>query len=664
MILRRHRALLVLALSLAPAWACAGTFDDLLNGATKAVKSAADAASQAISGARAKPAARPASAPDQPQPNAALASQPASAAAAQTITPAVEAPAPATGWVYQVDSEGTAPPPSSWPTTELQDYKVYSEMSNRCSRYQLTGSGLNDLFEQDLIARMRLARDFPQMLGRLAILNAAAPEAPAAEGAPSPAGVRCLAILRKTFPELDRLKFSYHTFKSAQVVSRMGDLKQVLVDGAYDAAGQKELSPSFAPEDLVALAGDAASMPVASAQPAIEPVLAVPSGKSLPGLKPISMALQKTFSIGAYEAVALKSDGGVEVRSFDLLSPFNPYAAKIGAGRMMPGMTDIAGVRAQSTHDVITIGNVSVVRDGSGKWMGWRPAGPPVPILFANQLRALGMTGLDPPAPEHLVNFAGGRAAVWSLFDDGTVLMSSSRGVLPGTFAENWQKAHKFSGVKKVLASPGPSGSYRAMFLKADGTVWANGVNFYQGWLQAEGNDEEKRMSPMADPRLSPVKVETLSHVRDIAIYWPSTTQGKGVALLDDGSVYWFKIALDIGDDTLRHLQVLQVKQFTKARSVAASAGGVGVVDSDGHVWVWGSNPELLSEDRRPMTGLRGGAAPGVNENEPTMVPGLSGVVDIDFSLAFAGALRSDGSVWVWNREAPVKLFDGVRLAP
>ncbi len=46
------------------------------------------------------------------------------------------------------------------------------------------------------------------------------------------------------------------------------------------------------------------------------------------------------------------------------------------------------------------------------------------------------------------------------------------------------------------------------------------------------------------------------------------------------------------------------------------------------------------------------------------MVPGLSDVVDIEFSQVFAGALRTDGTVWIWNHETPSKLFDNVRREP
>jgi alpha-tubulin suppressor-like RCC1 family protein len=160
------------------------------------------------------------------------------------------------------------------------------------------------------------------------------------------------------------------------------------------------------------------------------------------------------------------------------------------------------------------------------------------------------------------------------------------------------------------------------------------------------------------------VRLEGLSQVRDVAAYWPSTAQGKGVALLQDGSVVWFKIALDIRDDALRNLPVTRVTRIAKARAVAAGAWGVGVVDADGKVWVWGSNPEVSTDNRHSMPGFRGGAPYGLNDDDPTMVPGLSEVVDIDFSDAFAGALRSDGTVWVWNDKAPMKIFDDVRLVP
>jgi alpha-tubulin suppressor-like RCC1 family protein len=128
--------------------------------------------------------------------------------------------------------------------------------------------------------------------------------------------------------------------------------------------------------------------------------------------------------------------------------------------------------------------------------------------------------------------------------------------------------------------------------------------------------------------------------------------------------VVWFKIDSGMSDATLSSLAVSRVDRVKKARRVAAGSWGVGVVDTEGKVWVWGSNPEVRGQDNRPVMGFRGGAPLGATEDEPTMVPGLSDVLDIDFSTAYAGALRSDGTVWVWNGQAPVKIFDDIKLMP
>lgn len=352
------------------------------------------------------------------------------------------------------------------------------------------------------------------------------------------------------------------------------------------------------------------------------------------------------------------------VRSFAFPSAYDPFHATVGAGRVIPGLHSIVGVKAQATYDTIRIGTVSAARDNEGNWMGWRPNAQAAPIAFENHLVTLGLTNLDAPTSKNIVNFSGGRTSLWHLLADGSVLMASERGVLPGSFEVSWEKDHKFTGVNKVVATPGPNGSFRAMFLKDDGTVWANGHTFYQGWLLVEGTAAEKKLSPTADARFAPVRLQALSHVRDIAAYWPSESLGKGVALLDDGSVMWFKLDASLPDTAVSNLAVARVDRIKGARHVAAGAWGVGVVDAEGKVWVWGNNPDVRDPNNRLMTGFRGGAPAGANDDEPTQVPGLTDVLDIDFSTAFAGALRADGTVWVWNGQTPVKIFDGVKLAP
>ena len=688
--------LLASALVMVSQTARAGPFDDFVNNAIKAAKTAVDAASAAAANARnggvppPPPAPAPVALPNPAPATSAQAGAPATSVQSSTtsrpassatpgmatrpstsvaVSPAQPAPAQQTNWGYRVIGGANVGVNTGWTIEEAQDYGGFLEYVNPCASRNVRGSGVNELFAQDMVGRIRVARDYPQMLGQFAIVVAASTEAPASgDAASAPPAVKCLALLNQLFPELGNVQFTYFTFKAGKIVGKTAGLKELLVDGSFDEPGQIPFSPSFASEDLVAL-GDlnhpkAPAGPQPAAPEAPARVATVTSGKPLPALAPVSRPMQSTFSIGAYEAVALKMDGSVEVRSFNFPNEMNPYAATVGAGRTMPSLHDIFGVRAQATYDTIRIGSISAARDKSGNWIGWRAGAQPIPIAFDKHISTLGMNNVGPPLSQGIVNFAGGRSSLWHLCDDGSVLMASARGVLPGTFAANWQQEHKFTGVTKIVATPGPSGSFRALFLKSDGTVWANGTNFYQGWLQIEGNATEKKMSPMADPKLSPVRLQALSHVRDIAAYWPSTAQGKGAALLEDGSVVTFKINLDVPDTALSNLPMSRVTRFSKARHVAAGSWGVGAVDMDGHVWVWGSNPEVTTEDRRSnVTGFRGGATLGANEDDPTMVPGLSDVVDIDFSTAFAGALRSDGTVWVWNGQAPVKIFDNVKLA-
>ena len=252
----------------------------------------------------------------------------------------------------------------------------------------------------------------------------------------------------------------------------------------------------------------------------------------------------RTFSVGGYEAVAIKNDGSVELRSFKYDNPLMPTLA---ARRSFPELQNAVSVGSQSTFDVIRIGTISTAKMDDGTWLGWQYNSSPVPVGFDSNLAVMDMAHVDAPPNDKIVQIAGGRQALWRLYDDGTVLMSSANGLVPNPGTTTFQKAHKFTGVVKVYATAGPNGSTRALMLRSDGTVWENGNYFSQGWVTIPGTDAERAQTRLADPAWSAVQVKGLEHVVDLAIYWPSTAPGKGLALLENGSVLELHLPASIG---------------------------------------------------------------------------------------------------------------------
>lgn len=363
----------------------------------------------------------------------------------------------------------------------------------------------------------------------------------------------------------------------------------------------------------------------------------------------------RTFSVGASDVIAIKNDGNVELRSFKANS-LTPTTQ-----RSFSELQNAVSIGAQSTFDAIRIGTISTARMSDGSWLGWQYNSSPVKVAFDSNLAVMDMTHVDAPATDRIVQIAGGLQALWRLYDDGTVLMSSARGLVPNPGTTTYQKAHKFTGVVKVFATAGSNGSTRALMLRSDGTVWENGKTFVQGWVTVPGTEAERAQTRLADPAWSAVQVKGLEHVVDLAIYWPSTSPGKGLALLENGSLLELQLPPSVGSSP-NGIDIRPVQTPAKALRIAAGASALGVIDLQGKVWVWGSNPEIRLSDNRPYPGLRGRPISPEQANEPMMVEGINNAIEIEFSSSLAGALLADGTAWIWAGEAPVKIFDNVKL--
>ena len=177
-----------------------------------------------------------------------------------------------------------------------------------------------------------------------------------------------------------------------------------------------------------------------------------------------------------------------------------------------------------------------------------------------------------------------------------------------------------------VEVSAGPDHS---LALKADGTVWAWGNNWY-GQL-GDGTRHT---------RSTPVKVRGIEQVQEI-----SAGNSYSMAVRSDGTVWAWGAngsgKLGDGSKTRRTIPT-RVVNLSSVESVSAGFNHSLALKSDGTVWAWGSNEE-------GQLGDGDGGSFGAGNTEPVRVEKLSRVEMISAGTKYSLALKSDGTVWSWG---------------
>jgi alpha-tubulin suppressor-like RCC1 family protein len=181
-----------------------------------------------------------------------------------------------------------------------------------------------------------------------------------------------------------------------------------------------------------------------------------------------------------------------------------------------------------------------------------------------------------------------------------------------------------------------------------DGTVLAWGSNTY-GQL---GNNTITNSNVPIHVR-NATDTGSLSNI--IAIAGGSHS---GYAVMNDGTVWAWGLNSDgqlgNGSYTDEHLPV-QVVGLTNVIAVAAGLNFGVALKSDGSVWTWGDNNDGQLGDNTLVP----------NSNVPVQVVGplgvgtLSGIVAIAAGYDFAGALKPDGTMWMWGHNTSGQLGIG-----
>jgi len=256
---------------------------------------------------------------------------------------------------------------------------------------------------------------------------------------------------------------------------------------------------------------------------------------------------------------------------------------------------------------------------------------------------------------------------------------------LPGQLSPSTFTAATAFGTD-VVAITGTEGRF-TLARKADGSVWACGENTFKQIGEGEGIQNV------------PVKIAGLSDI--IAVGGGGT---HGLALKADGTVWCWGGASSwylFGDSTTGKVSTAQqINGLTEITAIAAGNCHNLALRKDGTVWAWGLWGGGISADWKAMHQLKGlpaikmiaagthsmalgkdgtvwtwgannrgqlGDGTTTSRNDPTQVPGLTGVIGISAGLDSSFAIKADGTVWAWGGNGNHQLGDGTtenRLTP
>ena len=182
-------------------------------------------------------------------------------------------------------------------------------------------------------------------------------------------------------------------------------------------------------------------------------------------------------------------------------------------------------------------------------------------------------------------------------------------------------------------------GILHTVALKADGTLWAWGLN-----SAVEGISGGQLGLGDTKNRSTPVQVGSAKDWKAVAAGFYS------VALKKDGSLWaWGDNKygeLGLGDTENRNVptQVGTAKDW-----VAVSASGFHTValKADGSLWAWGLNGAIIHGD--DIIGDRLGLGDTENRNTPAQVGTAKDWVAVSAGMAYTVALKKDGSLWAWG---------------
>lgn len=208
----------------------------------------------------------------------------------------------------------------------------------------------------------------------------------------------------------------------------------------------------------------------------------------------------------------------------------------------------------------------------------------------------------------------------------------------------DWVTLSIFTNSPAFTAAAVYAGTGYTFGIKSDGTVWVWGDN---QWGQLGSGTQDN------NTHANPVQVSGLSGITSIA---PGAYHV--AALKNDGTVWtWGRNNYgQLGDGTqTSNFTPAQVPGLTGVKAIAAGANHTVALKNDGTVWAWGYNGYGQL-----------GTSPTVNVSvySPAQVPGIDSISAIDAGLFHTIALRADGAVWAWGRNLEGQVGDGTWTSP
>lgn len=288
----------------------------------------------------------------------------------------------------------------------------------------------------------------------------------------------------------------------------------------------------------------------------------------------------------------------------------------------VPGITGVSKVGAGGSHTLILMNNGTIKaigRNFDGE-LGNGMQTTSGCFCDLNTVNVNGMTDVIAVSAGNISSLAlKSDGTVWGWGGDNFGQLGDGNANLTGCFCE--LAPVQAAGLNNIVAIT--NGSYHAMALKGDGTVWAWGNNS-NGQLGIGNTNNTATPTQIA-----------ISDIIAIA-----AGQNHSYALKSDGTVWaWGDNSWgQLGTGTATNVP-LQVQGLTNVIAIANGFNHSIALKNDGTVWTWGAN----------YSGQLGNGSTNGNTTA-TVVPGLTDIVELGGSMGnFCLAIKSDGSVWSWG---------------
>ena len=385
-------------------------------------------------------------------------------------------------------------------------------------------------------------------------------------------------------------------------------------------------------------------------------------------------ALQNTASATGFRPDPNSSNNSASVTNHVVAESFFTNAIAVGAGNSHTSIvkndgtvwvsglgfngalgdgSSGAGALTRAPLQVPGLSGVQKIEDGNGfvyalksdgtvwAW-GINSSGQLGDGTLVERTRPVQTTGLT-----NVVGIAGGNFYGAAVKSDGTVWIWGEDGAFTGNFGSRHTTPIQVGGIENVTAIA--AGSQHLLMLKSDKTLWSIGANA-NGQL-GDGSSTN---------RTAPVQVAGVSNVARIAAGGDFS-----IARKEDGTIWaWgnnFNGQLGPGGGSMdfsAHPNPVQVTGLPASMTeIAAGPGHCLAIASDGTIWSWGTNSNLQL-----------GQGNDVSQNPiPAQIPNFANVAAVSGGNTHSVALKTDGSVWTWGRNADGALGDGTfvnRFAP